>query len=233
MSDAFKIPAPDASSSTWMPFDQADLRDMQYATLAMLAYGAAVFPQLKETVVLAGLTVPSDPHELHRVADGWSSIADSVYGAGRTAQQLHGNVSPASWQAPERDRSGQQMAGFVLDSDSDSDSAEGLAFLLRCVANISTVGIYFRFLLASWLVSNLIWVSLLGGPATRFHTHLQAERLRSLFQDSTSKLQAFLMRCAVRAGVATFAAGYAHFGLSDGFKPSWTEGQEGGTTANV
>ncbi|MEO3790262.1 hypothetical protein ABGB14_08615 [Nonomuraea sp. B10E15] len=233
MSDAFKIPAPGASSSTWMPFDQADLRDMQYATLAMLAYGAAVFPQLKETVVLTGLTLPSDPHELHRVADGWSSFGYSVYGAGRTGQQLHDDVSPASWQAPERDQSGQQMAGFVMESDSDFESAEGLAFLLRCVANVSTAGIYFRFLLASWLVSNLVWASLVGGPPTRLNAILQAERLRWLFRDSTSKLQSFLAKCAVRAGIATFTAGYAHFGLGDGFEPSWAEGQEGGTTANV
>lgn len=232
MSDGFKIPTP-GGASTWQPGDQGgDLRDLQYVTLALAAFIAAVLPVAERSVVSLGLTVPTDPHALHRAADGWSSFGGSVYAAGRTAQQQHDNVSPAGWQAPERDLSGQRMAGYALASDSASSSAQDISTLLRWVANIYTGFIYVAFLVVSACAAATAR-SLLMGPGGRLYGHLVAKSM--VVSHEGRVLQLLNLLVASTAIFAALGAGalVMKYGLTDGLKPSHGAGRPEGGTAKV
>lgn len=167
MSDGFRIPAPADALDPYESGGGGDLRWIQWATLGELAFAASLLPSLMRLVLRYGLWVPTDPLLLHRAADGWSAVSDHVQASGQALGERHGAVSPAAWQAPERQTYGAKVAAYETSSQQAAGSADTLSWILRLMANCATAGMYLEFAIATGL-SSMALTAALGGPSRIF-----------------------------------------------------------------
>ncbi|WP_433513166.1 hypothetical protein ACQP2T_57660 [Nonomuraea sp. CA-143628] len=172
MSDGFKLPIPGGTPSPYEPGGGGDLLWMQLTTLGEYAFAAAILPVMQKAVLHQALTIPVDPQLLHKAADGWSAISGNVSASGESMRDRHDSVSAASWQSMDRAVFGEKVAEFAMGSQAAATSAHRLSLILRVLANVWTVWIYFNFAIATH-VAAVALAGLLGGGG-RIYAELEA-----------------------------------------------------------